>query len=265
MISFFNDFLKCFLNFRYWSYFTLINIKIKYRDTIIGPFWNVISSTILVVALSFGYSSFININGGDLKDFIYYIALGIFIWIFISSCLNEGALILETKKYIILEKNINIKFFVLELIFSHFIIYLHSLIVIIILLIISNVPLTIYSLLSLLGLFLILLNLVFFINIVMILCPIFKDIKKIVENLMIIFFFSTPIIWSEEIMKPNLKFLLNFNPFYHLLSIYRDPLLNKINEQYFFHLALSLLITFCTIIISYYINKKYEKIVRLYL
>ena len=99
----------------------------------------------------------------------------------------------------------------------------------------------------------------------MILSPIFRDIKKIVENLMIIFFFSTPIIWSEEIMRPKLKFLLNFNPFYHLISIFRNPLLNKINEQYFFHLAISLLITFCTIVISYHINKKYEKIVRLYL
>ena len=99
----------------------------------------------------------------------------------------------------------------------------------------------------------------------MILSPVFRDIKKIVENLMIIFFFSTPIIWSEEIMSSNLKFFLNFNPFYHLISIFRNPLLNKINEQYFFHLSISLLITFCTIVISYYIDKKYEKIVKLYL
>ena len=100
---------------------------------------------------------------------------------------------------------------------------------------------------------------------VMILSPVFKDIKKIVENILLIIFFLTPLIWNEEIMKPKLKFLLNFNPFYHLISIFRDPLLNKINEQYFFHLGISLLITFCIIIISYVINKKYEKIVRLYL
>ena len=263
MINFLKDFLRCFFNFRYWSYFTLINIKIKYRDSIIGPFWNVISSTILILALSFGYSSFL--NPADLQNFIYYIALGIFTWIFISSCLNEGSSVLESKKNIILEKNINIKFFILELIFCNFIIYLHSFIVIFILFIISDTHLTIYFLLSLLGLLIILLNLIFFINIIMILSPIFRDIKKIVENLMIIFFFSTPIIWSEEIMRPKLKFLLNFNPFYHLISIFRDPLLNKINEQYFFHLVISLLITCCTIILSYYINKKYEKIVRLYL
>jgi len=263
MISFFKDFLNCFFDFRYWTYFTWINMKIKYRDSVIGPFWNVISSTVLITALSFGYSSFLNL--ADLKNFIYYIALGIFIWIFISNCLNEGTSLLETKKNIILEKNINIKFFILELIFSNFIIYLHSFIVVIALLIISDIHLTFYFLLSLLGFFIILINLIFFINIVMILSPIFKDIKKIIENLLIIFFFSTPIIWNEEIMRPQLKFILNFNPFYHLINVFRNPLLNKINEQYFFHLVISLLITFTTIILSYYINKKYEKIVKLYL
>jgi ABC-type polysaccharide/polyol phosphate export permease len=263
LINFLKDFFKCFLNFRYWSYFTLINIKIKYRDSIIGPFWNVISSTILVLALSFGYSSFLNLR--DFKNFVYYIALGIFIWIFISNCLNEGTSILENKKNIILEKKTNIKFFIFELIFSNFIIYLHSFIVIFILLIISEIQLNFYFLLSILGLLIILINLIFWINAVMILSPVFKDIKKIVENLLLIIFFSTPIIWSEEIMRPKLKFLLNFNPFYHLISIFRDPLLNKINKQYFFHLVISLLITFCSIIISYVINKKYEKIVRLYL
>ena len=263
MINFLKDFLRCFLNFRYWSYFTLINVKIKYRDSILGPFWNVISSTILVLALSFGYSSFLTPE--NFKNFIYYIAIGIFVWIFISNCLNEGTSILENKKNIILEKNTNIKFFIYELIFSNFIVYLHSFVVIFILFIISDIYITSYFLLSTIGLFIILINLIFLINIVMILSPIFKDIKKIVENILLIIFFSTPIIWNEEIMKPKLKFLLNFNPFYHLMSIFRDPLLNKINEQYFFHLVMSLLITFCSIIISYVINKKYEKIVRLYL
>ncbi len=263
MINFLKDFLQCFLNFRYWSYFTLTNIKIKYRDSIIGPFWNVISSTILVLALSFGYSTFLNPT--DFKSFIYYIALGIFIWIFISTCLNEGTSILESKKNIILEKKTNIKFFIYELIFSNFIIFLHSFVIILILLIISDTYISFYFLLSIFGLFVILINLIFLINIVMILGPIFKDIKKIVENILLIIFFLTPIIWNEEIMRPKLKFLLNFNPIYHLISIFRDPLLNKINEQYFFHLIISLLITFCSIIISYVINKKYEKIVRLYL
>ena len=263
MINFLKDFFKCFLNFRYWSYFTLINIKIKYRDSIIGPFWNVISSMILVLALSFGYSSFLNPT--DFKNFVYYIALGIFIWIFISNCLNEGTSILEAKKNIILEKKTNIKFFIYELIFLNFIIYLHSFVVIFILLIIAEIHLNFYFLLSIFGLLIILINLIFWINVVMILSPVFKDIKKIIENLLFIIFFSTPIIWSEEIMRPKLKFLLNFNPFYHLISIFRDPLLNKINEQYFFHLVMSLLITCCSIIISYIINKKYEKIVRLYL
>jgi len=99
----------------------------------------------------------------------------------------------------------------------------------------------------------------------MILSVIFKDIKKILENLLLILFFSTPIIWSEELMNEKLKFILNFNPSYHFLNIFKNPLLDKIDQQYFYSLLASFIISILTIAISYYIQKKYEKTVKLYL
>ena len=99
----------------------------------------------------------------------------------------------------------------------------------------------------------------------MILSVIFKDVKKIIENLLVILFFSTPIIWSEQLMNEKLRFILNFNPCYHLLNIFRNPLLNKINQQYFYSLLISVIISFISITISYYIKNKYEKTVKLYL
>ena len=99
----------------------------------------------------------------------------------------------------------------------------------------------------------------------MVLSVIFKDVKKIVENLLLILFFSTPIIWSEELMNEKLKFVLNFNPCYHLINIFKNPLLNKIDQQYFYSLLASFIISILTMTICYYIHKKYEKTVKLYL
>jgi lipopolysaccharide transport system permease protein len=97
----------------------------------------------------------------------------------------------------------------------------------------------------------------------MVLSVIFKDVKKIIENLLIILFFSTPIIWSEELMNEKLRFILNFNPCYHLLNIFRNPSLNKINQEYFYSLFISVIISFMSIAFSYYIEKKYKKTVKL--
>ena len=262
-MGFFTEFKDCLLDYKYWSHFSLINTKIKYRDTVIGPFWNIISQTILILAIAFGYSSFF--NNEKLIDFIYYTAIGLFIWIFAINCLNDSTSILDNKKNIILEQNINIKFFIFELIFSNFIIYLHSFIIIFILFFISTIKVNIYILVSFLGLFIILINIIFLTYSIMILSVIFKDVKKIIENLLVILFFSTPIIWSEELMNEKLRFMLNFNPCYHLLNIFRNPLLNKINQQYFYSLLISVIISFISIAISYYIKKKYEKTVKLYL
>ena len=262
-MSFFSEFKDCLLDYKYWSHFSLINTKIKYRDTIIGPFWNVISQTILILAIAFGYSSFV--SNKNLLDFIYYIAIGLFTWAFAVNCLNDSTSILDNKKNIILEQNINIKFFIFELIFSNFIIYLHSFFIIIFLFLISSIKINIYSLLSFIGLFIILINIIFLSYSIMVLSVIFKDVKKIVENLLLILFFSTPIIWSEELMNEKLKFVLNFNPCYHLINIFKNPLLNKIDQQYFYSLLASFIITILTMTICYYIHKKYEKTVKLYL
>ena len=260
---FITEFKNCLLDYKYWSYFSLINTKIKYRDSVIGPFWNIISQTILILAIAFGYSSFF--NNKNLIDFIYYIALGLFTWTFVINCLNDSSSILDNKKNIILEQNIDIKFFIFELIFSNFIIYLHSFVVIFFLFLISSIKINIYFLLSFLGLVVILINIIFLSYSIMILSVIFKDIKKILENLLLILFFSTPIIWSEELMSEKLKFILNFNPSYHFLNLFKKPLLNKIDQQYFYSLLASFIISILTITISYYIQKKYEKTVKLYL
>jgi ABC-type polysaccharide/polyol phosphate export permease len=189
----------------------------------------------------------------------------LFTWTFAISCLNDSSSILDNKKIIILEQKINIKFFIFELIFSNFIIYLHSFIIIFILFLISSIKINIYFLLSFLGIVVILINIIFLSYSIMILSVIFKDVKKITENFLLILFFSTPIIWSEELMSEKLKFVLNFNPCYHLLNIFKNPLLNKIDQQYFYSLLASFIISIFAITISYYIQKKYEKTVKLYL
>ena len=263
MFKFLNQFKICLLDYQYWLHFGLLNIKIKYRNSIIGPFWNTISLTILILAISFGYASYLVKD--NLVNYVYYVSISLITWQLVANCLNESTVLLENKKNLILENDLIDKIFIYEILLTNIIIYLHGLFLIFVIGIIANVQVNIYFLLSLFGFFLILINLIFLMNLIMILSVIFTDIKKIFENLIVIAFFSTPIIWKEELLNSKLNFLLNFNPCYHLLNVFRQPLLNKIDKQYFISLIISFLITIIIIIFSYYIDRKYKKYVKLYL
>ena len=54
----------------------------------------------------------------------------------------------------------------------------------------------------------VLINLILIGYFIMIMSAIYKDIKKIVENLVYAFFFATPIIWSESMVSAKIQKIL---------------------------------------------------------
>jgi lipopolysaccharide transport system permease protein len=56
-------------------------------------------------------------------------------------------------------------------------------------------------------------------------CARFRDIQPIVNSVMQIAFFMTPVIWKPSQLDPSSVEKLAFNPFYDLLDITRGPIL----------------------------------------
>ena len=180
-MNFLREFFKCFAYSDIWVFFSHKKIALKYKDTLLGPFWNVVSSIFLISILSLSF--FIFLNPENFKDFIYRLSISVFFWIFISTYLNESTSILENKIDLLNEKKLDIKNFVLENIYTNFIIFLHSFPIILILFLISNFKLQLNIIFTLVGLFLVLINLILIGYLITVLSAIYKDVKKIVENL----------------------------------------------------------------------------------
>ena len=262
-MNFLKDFLKCLINPDIWVFNSHKKIILKYKDTVIGPFWNVVNSIFLITILSFSF--FIFLNPENFKDFIYRLSISVFFWIFISTFLNESTAILENKRTILNEKRIDIKNFVCENIYTNFIIFLHSFPVILILFFISDFKLQFNIILTFLGLFLVLSNLILIGYLITILSVIYKDIKKIVENLVYAIFFATPIIWSENMVEEKIQELLVFNPFYHFIVLFRNPLMNNIDEKFYQSLLICSLLMIIVFFLNLRIYKNFEKKIILYL
>jgi lipopolysaccharide transport system permease protein len=75
------------------------------------------------------------------------------------------------------------------------------------------------------GLALLLVNVGWMVLIAGILCARFRDIPPIVLSGLQLLFFATPVLWMPEALPPHLSIIM-LNPFFHLIAVVRDPLLN---------------------------------------
>ena len=126
-----------------------------------------------------------------MAELLPFLAAGLVIWSFISSTLTEAT-----------------EFLVL--------LYFHE-------------GLGLVSLLSILGLILLILNLSWLSLLLGIVCSRFRDLTQIVASLLQIFFYLTPIIWLPSLLPEKTSMMvLTGNPFFHLIEVVRAPLLNQV-------------------------------------
>jgi hypothetical protein len=70
-----------------WVALALQDIKLRYRGSILGPFWLTISTVVMVVAMGAIYSTLFHM---DVAAYLPYLAIGLVIWQFISTVITEG-------------------------------------------------------------------------------------------------------------------------------------------------------------------------------
>jgi lipopolysaccharide transport system permease protein len=80
-------------------------------------------------------------------------------------------------------------------------------------------------LLALPGLALYLLNCIWMAGVVAILSTRFRDIPLIVTNAFTALFWLTPVIYEIDQLNGEIKILVSWNPLYHVLQVFRAPLL----------------------------------------
>jgi lipopolysaccharide transport system permease protein len=73
-----------------------------------------------------------------------------------------------------------------------------------------------------------------------VICTRYRDVGQIVENLLQIAFFVTPVLWSADFLREEMRWLINCNPFAVFLSLVRDPLLGIAPPMERWMLALSI-------------------------
>lgn len=220
------DLYEGLANWRLWSMLGWNDIHQRYRRSAFGPFWITISMAIFIVLLGFVYSKLFH---QELAVFLPYIAMGIITWAFISGTSTEACSAFIENAGIIRQIRLPYSIYVMRMIWRSFIVFLHTVILL--------VPIAIYFrmhfgadvLLAVPGMLLVVVNQIWLAIVIGILATRFRDISQIVATAIQISMFVTPIMWPVSAI-PEARFIAEINPFYHLIELVRAPLLGGVAE-----------------------------------
>ena len=70
-----------------WTALAMQDIRLRYRGSLLGPFWLTITTVVLISTMGFVYSRIFNMQ---LQTYLPYLTVGLVLWQFIATVINEG-------------------------------------------------------------------------------------------------------------------------------------------------------------------------------
>ena len=227
---------------------SLQNLTIDYHHSKISYLWIPLSFMILVFAKGFFLGDILGMD----KNFILYLCIGVWIWNYISLAVTSYGDSLFNN-HIILNMNINPHRILHILYFKLLITFFLNLVVLGMFLLFFTIQFNILA--FLLGI----LTLIILVHqvgkLLSIISLYYRDITQLINSMMIVLFFLSPIFWYPQQLSANKLYLLQFNPVYHILNVFRDAIMKgTFNTQGF--MIISSLIAGLFIINYLFTNKQ---------
>lgn len=244
---------------------TFYNVKSEYANHYLGVFWNFIQPFLQLIIYYIVFGLGLRGGGDRLVEgvpFIIHLVTGVFSWLFISQAINAGsAAVLSNIGLLSKMKFPSTVFISISLANKTLNLIIMSLLILIISLILNLVPYWHYiyffyflicSIVLIYGLSLI----------TSVLVVIIRDTRNLLQNIIRMLFFLTPIFWSAEEANGILKTLVSLNPFSYLIGIFRLAFIHGNSSTYgqlsdhLYFWAFTLTILFAGAVIHNYFKKR---------
>ena len=203
---------------------SFMDIKLRYRGSLLGPFWLTLSSAVMIGAIGFLYAGLFH---QDVGSYLPYLSISLIFWSFLSALTGEGGTSFTAAENMIRAQRMPLSLHAARVVMRNLFVLAHNLIVIVVVFAIFHVvpSKAVLSVIPALALWLIdgmaicLMLGVFGAR--------FRDIPPIIASIVQIAFYVTPVIWSPTMVLHRHigRVLVEWNPFYALLEILRGPLL----------------------------------------
>ena len=109
-----------------WSALALQDIKLRYRGSVLGPFWLTISTLVMVVAMGVIYARLFRV---DVATYLPYLSLGLIVWQTLSSTITEGCETFVREQSVIQQVPIPFSIHAYRTVCRNFIVLAHNLVI----------------------------------------------------------------------------------------------------------------------------------------
>jgi lipopolysaccharide transport system permease protein len=203
------------------------DLKARYRGSALGFFWSFINPLLLLLIYSFVFTTVLPRaeNDPELEPYALFMFCGILPWTWFSSSIIESANVLISSGNLIKKVLFPAEVLPIVAVLANMAHFFLGLPILAAFLIYYQRPLDPLELLWFPVI--VVVQLLFTIGLSLLLAALtvhFRDIKDLLGNLLTLWFFSTPIIYSMQMAPDNYRWVLNLNPMTHLAISYQEVL-----------------------------------------
>ena len=254
------DVIKSLGLWHIWVRLGLQDVRLKFRRSAVGVGWIFVNLAVLVSSIGFIYA---NLLGQDTREFIPYLTIGMILWTYLTSSIVEGGNAFVHSEGYIRQISLPIYVYVLRYFVSISTTTVIAMLAYVVVAIVYRVPLGAGTLYAIPGLILVMAASLLFITIFAHLNARFRDAAHLAAVGMQVLFYVTPVIFPARLLRqrPDLAYVVDLNPLYHLIEVVRRPLLGNAPAEFYNYVATLLVLAVLTLVAAVVIAMNQRRIV----
>jgi ABC-2 type transport system permease protein/lipopolysaccharide transport system permease protein len=206
-----------------WSAMAMQDIRLRYRGSMLGPFWLTISMVIMIAAMGLIYARLFNM---EITRYLPFLTVGLVIWNFVSTVIIEGCQTFLSAQNVISQVRMPFTVHAWRTVYRNLIILAHNMVIVPFVLVIFGVPVGWDVVIIVPALAILTINGLWVSVLLGMISARYRDVPPIVMSLVQVIFFVTPIFWPPEALGVWMQ-ALPLNPLFAAIDVIRAPLLGQ--------------------------------------
>lgn len=234
---------------RIWTALAWVSLKVRYSRSVLGLLWIPCSFAIFLGAKFLIFGSLFGRE--DSTYFALYLTSGFFVWQLASISVSSAANTFTTSQGFIRNDALPLSIYVFKDVSRELLDTALTTIVVVAVFLFYRPTVTFTAVLCIAAMLLIIANMIWVKLLIGVIATRYRDVGHLIQAIMRVMMFLTPIFWMPDQVGAAMV-LLWWNPFFHVLEIFRAPLIdNQIAFESWVYLGVVTLVGWTSALVVY--------------